>query len=183
MSRTPNEVSLSMPAIWFDVAVYGIIYGNIFRVTVESWQWTDNFPLYPKEQQTINTQHTHYSVVWKTTRINYNKGTSCVTKHISLKCDRRTYVSQLIIESMTYTISTVKRWLGPDRSVALTRNVSSILPLSNLTDSSLLSSLQSHVLSSWWGKCLGSDATSLNVNRWRSDCNITCGYYVLRIEM
>ena len=38
MSRTPNEVSLSMPAIRFDVAVYGIIYGNIFRVTVESWQ-------------------------------------------------------------------------------------------------------------------------------------------------
>ena len=32
MSRTPNEVSLSMPAIRFDVAVYGIIYGNIFRV-------------------------------------------------------------------------------------------------------------------------------------------------------
>ena len=43
MSRTPNEVSLSMPAIRFDVAVYGIIYGNISRVTVESWQcvtWT-----------------------------------------------------------------------------------------------------------------------------------------------
>ena len=39
MSRTPNEVSLSMPAIRFDVAVYGIIYGNISRVTVESWQW------------------------------------------------------------------------------------------------------------------------------------------------
>ena len=38
MSRTPNEVSLSMPAIRFDVAVYGIIYGNISRVTVESWQ-------------------------------------------------------------------------------------------------------------------------------------------------
>ena len=28
-----------MPAIRFDVAVYGIIYGNISRVTVESWQW------------------------------------------------------------------------------------------------------------------------------------------------
>ena len=27
-----------MPAIRFDVAVYGIIYGNISRVTVESWQ-------------------------------------------------------------------------------------------------------------------------------------------------
>ena len=40
MSRTPNEFSLSMPAIRFDVAVYGIIYGNISRVTVESWQYT-----------------------------------------------------------------------------------------------------------------------------------------------
>ena len=41
MSRTPNEVSLSMPAIRFDVAVYGIIYGVISRVTVESWEWQE----------------------------------------------------------------------------------------------------------------------------------------------
>ena len=32
-----------MPAIRFDVAVYGIIYGNISRVTVESWQWSTVF--------------------------------------------------------------------------------------------------------------------------------------------
>ena len=104
-----------------------------------------HLPLYPKEQQTT---HTH-SVVWKTTKT-ITKALHLLLSTLAFKW-QNTCTGQLVVNTPTYTISTVKRWLGPDRSVALTRNVSSILPLSNLSDSSLLSSLQSHVLSSWWG--------------------------------